>query len=675
MSGDGWLDPGTCGVQLAMFDQLTDIMNRSGPDLEQLAQQLYKALSTAGVDTAPALEIARIARWANEAGPDLKRRHRLAHDLDAQKLAMVACVTEGTFVKFPDRLGDQQGMVSGYQAAELFTKAMAGDRRALADLENYQDLAGNPWFAKALLDKLGPLDLVQLPVKLAHQLRLNQAEGRPGTSAEQTRAALALLGKALAAGTRPLGPGYVGNRFLTDLQAAGQTGFPSRSPQYAGYQGLGAILAATGGTVRYSEAFLRTVGRDMIDYSRQQPTSSWKPIPDVAALTDLGTLLDQPGQAETAPGDYLIGLLTAAGASRLGAQVLLDHTPANAENTNLYYLLHTRREAWAASDRGSALGTAINAAAAGSDEVSGTLFTEIQQVYGADALAHLEYGEGHTLIVDDLGQLNQLSGLRTAMAHVLLAHLDDVTTQLDIAGTSFEADAPERARLLLAVIAATVQDDQAFETLMKAHIGRLRIAMEQRSMTGSDDDVIIYAKEIGRLLALRTELAAAPADATKAENEKIKSWIDDGLGWVTISGYLEKFGISPTTAGYVDGKVSSKIGDLIFEQVGDHSQDRNTESSRVAQEDPFYRLVSQMLVTSTATHLKYDPKTMDGAKFTENGKIVPVPWTDAQLQDFIRWCKVNNVDLVTLRETVRGTMSGAREETIDSFAEVSKRVS
>jgi hypothetical protein len=62
---DGWLDPGTCGVQLGKFEQLTDMMNRSGPELERLAQQLYKALATAGVDTAPAMEIARIAKWAN----------------------------------------------------------------------------------------------------------------------------------------------------------------------------------------------------------------------------------------------------------------------------------------------------------------------------------------------------------------------------------------------------------------------------------------------------------------------------------------------------------------------------------------------------------------------------------------------------------------------------------
>ncbi|MFA1551097.1 Scr1 family TA system antitoxin-like transcriptional regulator [Actinomadura chokoriensis] len=85
----GWLDPDTCGVKLAEFEHMTQQMTQAAPKLAELADTLWQALNAAKVSTAPAMEIKRIAAWADQAASDLRRRNQLAHDLDRQKLAFV----------------------------------------------------------------------------------------------------------------------------------------------------------------------------------------------------------------------------------------------------------------------------------------------------------------------------------------------------------------------------------------------------------------------------------------------------------------------------------------------------------------------------------------------------------------------------------------------------------
>jgi hypothetical protein len=683
MGTNGWLEPGTCGVQLGKFNQLADMMSRSGPELEQLAQQLYRALATAGVDTTPAMEISRIAKWANEVGPDLKRRNQLAHDLDRQKLAMVACVADGMFIKLPDRYSDQQGQVSGYQAADLFKQAMNGDRGALADLLRYQDYATNPWFAKALLEKLGPIDFVKLPVQLARLLRgdINDHSKNLNVNAEDTRAALALLGKALAVGTRPLTNGYTGDQFLKELQTAGRTGFPPGGPNYVGYQGLSAILEATGGTVRYSEAFMRTVGRDMIDHARANEASGWKPTPDVADLTDIGTLLDQPGHADSSTGDYLTGLLTVAGATRESSQALLDHTPPGAKTTNLYYLLHDRREAWGATDRGAALGQTIKAATVGHDDVSDRLFIELYRTLGKDILQFVHYKTDNTLGIpagtigklrtdDDRAKLDQLSGLRSAIGDVLLSRIDDISLTLygdDLAGASDEDD-----RLLTAMIADAVQNDHAFDVLVKGQIGSLKIWLDQQQAKGKDITVGLAsgASFLGLLLAFRKEMMTGRSAGERASNDDLKGLIDMGLGYLDPTMQLEKVGLSPEVAGYLGGRAFDEMSKQLVEQLGNH-QERdggNTAGKVRTDEDAIIKLIKQMLISSTLAHLPYEPSDVASHSFAKDGKILPPEtWTKTQRLDFIKWAKVKGADQIDMSNSTESMIEGLHDKSIQAL--------
>ena len=66
MSKDGWLGPDACGVKLAEFEHMTQQMTQAAPRLRQLADDLWQALNGAGVSTAPAMEIKRIAAWAGK---------------------------------------------------------------------------------------------------------------------------------------------------------------------------------------------------------------------------------------------------------------------------------------------------------------------------------------------------------------------------------------------------------------------------------------------------------------------------------------------------------------------------------------------------------------------------------------------------------------------------------
>jgi hypothetical protein len=690
VGNDGWLDPDTCGVQLGKFEQLTDMMNRSGPELEQLAQQLYKALATAGVDTAPAMEIARIARWANEVGPDLKRRNQLAHDLDKQKLAMVACVADGTFIKLPDRYSDQQGQVNGRNVADLVRRAAAGDVHALDAIDDYMPFANNKFFVQALLQSLGAKDLLRLPVDLANNLRLADPKDLD-RQAKETREALLLLSKVLANGTKPMvGPGTdPGLQFLTALREAarGQYGLKQTTrPAYSGYQGLVLLLREANGTVRFSAQFMEAMGLPLIDVAR----GSDGPTGDLSHEFQLGNaldpLLDAPGAPKAHLGfvetDILTGLLKAAGTSRQASQVLLDYTPPG-QDSNLKFLIHDHRGAWAATDHGAALGDAVKAATIEPDAVSTKLFEELYRTLGPDVLNHVTYKYDNTLGIngghwnhlysdDEKAKLDQLSGLRAAMGQVLVARLPEIMERLnniDISGHLVKGSDQEE-RLLMALLADTVQDDQAFNALIKAQVGHLRVELDHLYKTGEDVTDLIHAdaKALGRLLALRKAMMSARSGSEDATNTDFKDLINDGLGLVDVPGMdrLPK-GVSDV-ANFGKNQLYEKVGDFLVTQMGDHSEANNTDAKRLTDEQAIKNLVKQLLVSSAAFNIKFSPKDLRGMSFARDGKIIPPStWSDAQLERFIEWCRWKGFSPPVLSEALDATIDGVHDKSVQTL--------
>ncbi|MEO3786864.1 hypothetical protein ABGB12_26355 [Actinocorallia sp. B10E7] len=662
---------------MSMFEQLTTAMSRSEDDLERLARRLYTALASAGADTGPALEISRVAQWAREVGPDLRRRHRLAQDLDAQQPRSALSVVDGVFVRLPDGRSDQQAQISGYQAADLFEQATAGDRGALRSLRNYEQFAGDPYFARGLLERLGAVGVLNVPFGLTRTLQAdaNRHGAMLDANTADTRAAMELLGRALADGTRPLSAGYMGDDFLTALTAAGRAGFPPENshPRYFGYQGLGTILGSAPGAVKYSDAFMRVVGRDMLAHERQNDISSWRAVPDAAGIYASGAFNSEGEQ----PGHYLQGLLMAAGASRTGAQILLDYTPAGETSSNLRYLLHDRRRVWAGTDHGAALGHVLRTAASGEDERSRELFDEIVRVLGADQLKLMKYEAGG-LKISDRETFDELSGLRAAMGDLLITQLDHVSTRLYAAEDSghIARGSREQTRLLLAVIADTVTDDAAYTALFKAHVGHLRLWIDDQRSKGREGEIglAMDASALGRLLALRTETMKALKVQEDKVNASLKAKIDFGLGLVDPTAYLSRFKVPPEITGPAGAKVFDEISKYLVQRFGENTEKENTENHRVSDEDRMRDLVNQMLLSSTVSYLEHDSEDVAGWPFERGGEILPPStWDQAQAEAFYRWCKERDVPVPEAGSGVNEAIERAHDRAVRSFAEAGGR--
>ncbi|TDD93723.1 hypothetical protein, partial [Actinomadura rubrisoli] len=325
---DDWPGPDTCGVKLAQFEHMTQQMTQAAPRLEQLADELWQALNGAGVSTAPAMEIKRIAAWAGQAASDLRRRNLLVHDLDRQKLAFTVCRPDGTYLTLPDRYTDQVAYADGRRAAELFRRAASGDASAQSALRGIQPDDITPMFARALIESLGARALVKLPMSLTFRI----VGDRDQRHAADTRATLALLGRALALATDPNGKGYVGGEYLNALRTAGRANFPPLSTPpngTSGYQSLATLIGSSSGT-RFSAHFIDVVGNDMIAYDTGLRKSLGQaPLPDLTGEYGLGNALD-PSTTKPIPGerktDFLAPLFEAAAASgKAASQALLTH--------------------------------------------------------------------------------------------------------------------------------------------------------------------------------------------------------------------------------------------------------------------------------------------------------------------------------------------------------------
>jgi hypothetical protein len=564
MSGDGWLDPGTCGVKLSQFEQMATEMSRSAPRLEQLSHQLWQALNTAGVSTEPAMEIKRIAQWAKEAATDLRRRNSLVREMDRQKLAFSFSTPDGTYFKLPDRYKDQLAYANGKRAVDLLRRAKDGDREALRQISNLAlgPDSRNPYFTKAFLEKLGAADMVEIPIMLAQRLRRDTRDGYDDlqNSARDTRGALMLLSKSLAAGTDPTSRAHMDDDYLRQLRDAGRRMFPpSSQPPYgvSGYQGLSTVLAQTSShSERFSAHFMEVVGRDMVAFDREtHKRLPYVVLPDLTGLNDLGDALD-PGTGEVSPGarktDMLAPLLTAAGESKEASQALLDYTTPGEKNSHLAYLLHDRRALWGQSDHGAALGQAMKAAMSGRDDISERLTFQAGDILAADARKFFEVGDDRKLKTKDKYTLDALSGLRTPMAEILAAHIGKINDiYLSFSGGAKEGSTPmtdtDLDYMLLDVLrdSPNTRDDRAFTTLLDAQIAHARVEIDRAVASGSrqylTNVVVSESPVFGHLLEARNQSVLAEKGRIDAANAQLKTRVSQGIGLIPIKG-SEKVG-------------------------------------------------------------------------------------------------------------------------------------
>ncbi|MFD0685441.1 hypothetical protein [Actinomadura fibrosa] len=702
MTDDGWLGPDTCGVKLAQFEQMAQQMTRAAPALARLADELWQALNGAGVSTAPAMEVKRIAAWAADAAADLRRRDVLVHDLDRQKLAMSVCRPDGTYLKLPDRYTDQVAYAEGRRATDLLRKAATGDAAAQKALRRMRPEDVTPMFAKALLESLGPEELLKLPMSLTMRLAGDANNDRPALAAHaaDTRAILAILGRSLALTTDPARKGYLGDDYLSALRAAGRTTFPPLSvlPKgTAGYQSLATLLGSTG--TRFSAHFIDTVGNDMVAYdSGLRPTLGQVPLPDLAGRYGLGNALD-PSATDIRTGgrrtDFLAPLLLAAAASgKEASQKLLTHRPMGplpqdpqprTSGTNLQYLLHDRRAVWGESDHGTALGKTLEAATTAQDPGSTRLAFAAAQILATDARANFKVKDGKVQVGDKAPldallsgapadaiarphHYDELSGLRPSMAKVLVAHLDQLhdlvrLSRFDERPGSTGLTADDLDYLLLDV----ARNATAYETLLMGQIAHAKIAVDRTVQNHGDlsNTIAGEGQMFGHLLEARHQTLGAEGLRLAEDLARMQSYVGHGIALLPVDfAPITRVPIAGDVFNVALGKLSGKLTTVLAKKLAD-KEDPAIVAPKTDTEG-VERLFNQMIISSLVTHGQYVRTGLDGRAFVdEQNRIKPLAtMSPSEMEKLIRWAnntmKLNNQSdtVMTAIENGATTTSG-----------------
>ncbi|MFP3967878.1 hypothetical protein SMC26_36655 [Actinomadura fulvescens] len=668
-------------MKLAQFERLTQDMTKAGPQLAELADQLWQALNGAGVSTAPAQEIKRIAAWAQEAAADLRRRNTLAHDLDRRQLTFSVCRPDGNFITLPDRYTDQVAYGEGRRLAPFLERAAKGDRKALEALSRYDPNDITPALAKALVETLGAVNLLKLPAAF---------------TINGNRNVLALLGRSLALATNPDRRAYVGDAFLTQLMEAGRTTFPpgSRPPYgYVGYQSLSTLLAAAGDT-RFSPRFINFVGGGMTDYDRT--VRKYLPLPDLH------------GRYTSEKTDFLIPLLNAATASgREGAQALLDyrpmgpHTldaPASMRLSNLEYLLRDRRELWGQTDQGAALGKALQTAASGQDKDSERLAFTAGKHLSTDARKFYVVNNGQLKALDQsrmeyafdldvkgviapVQGIDDLAGLRPHMAAVLAAHI----TKMNDIYQSFRFGAqtgstPMSDLDLDYLLLDVVRDADSFDSLLRAQIAHARVSIDTsiaRRSRHLESVIVAQGWMFGHLMEAHAQALRGEETRLAADFQRIKTYVDMALGiggQKALAGASQRFPVAGEAAGLLVNQVQAALSSQITKYLA--GKPSGTIFAPKTNTEAIEKLLSQMIAASVATHGRYDPADLKGKPFATSGptpRIRPLEsLTTEELEEFLRWASTHS-DVADLRDRFLGSMQNGMTETAGHYRDAEGR--
>ncbi|MFI0447752.1 hypothetical protein [Actinomadura sp. 6N118] len=662
-------------MKLAQFEQMTQDMTKAGPQLAEMADQLWQALNGAGVSTAPAEEIKRIAAWAQQAAADLRRRNTLAHDLDRQKLTFGVCRPDGNFITLPDRYTDQVAYAEGRRLAPLLQRAAKNDPKALEGLRRYDPNDVTPALAKALVETLGAEDLLKLPAAF----RANEN-------------ILALLGRSLALTTNPDRSAYIGDAFLTELTEAGRTTFPpgTKPPYgYAGYQSLSTLMAA--GDTRFSARFIKVVGGDMTEYDRTvRKALLGSPLPDLT------------GRFNATKTDFLIPLLNAAAASgREGAQALLNHapmgpptadTPPRMRLSNLEYLLRDRRDLWGQTDHGAALGKALQTAAAGQDEPSEHLAFAAGKILADDAKKYYVVKEGQLEALDQSGGeylrdldfkgfvapvqgIDNLAGLRPHMAAILAAHITKINDVYQSFRTGRSTGSTPMSDVGMDYLLLDLaRDAESFDTLLRAQIAHARVSIDSAIAQNSrhlDSVIVAEGWMFGHLLEAHNQSLKGEEARLAADFHRLKTYVDMALG---IAGQKALAGVAQRVpvAGEAAGLLVNRIQGALSIQITKYLAEKPSETifAPKSNTEAVEKLFNQMIAASLVTHARYDPKDLKGKSFAATGVEPKVRSLESlsidELEEFLRWASTHS-DLNDLRDRALTSMQTGMRETAGHY--------
>jgi hypothetical protein len=467
------------GVKLPEFDTLVTRHTAAAMQMQELASLLYGELTSAGLDASPAERIRKLAAQVGQEAEDLRRRQHIVREMERHKISFRASIASGSLIAVPDSLPEAQGLLDGTLAAKAAKAAAAGDKNALKQLRAYASRAQDPAFAKAFLSQLGAKGMTEVPAAIAAQLRADAAAGNAGATSTDAREAMRLLATALAKGTNPDDPAYMGDAFLDDLVKHGRSEFKVNGTSYFGYQAQAMIWRASEGKPPFSEKFMQVVGRDAVVFEKEQFEDRWKASKDAIGsaldsrqvpMADLATVLGVtewmiPGTASIGPakepvnqspqrlGSAVIDdLFHAASSDTKAAQALLNHTPAGWKQSVLSYMLTDRLAAFQFHGNTDPFGDALRKATIGKDPASLALTTEALNTLKGHAKNVFAADSNGRLSIADRRLYDQLSFLRGPMGSAMAAHIHEVYGTFETKKEGFPGlDKADMDRLLVLV--------------------------------------------------------------------------------------------------------------------------------------------------------------------------------------------------------------------------------
>ncbi|MBG0816009.1 hypothetical protein [Planomonospora sp. ID82291] len=505
--------PQFTGVRQPEFDTMTGRHAQAAERLERLAQALYGELRGAGLDTSPAVRLRELSRRVATQAEDLRRRQDLIRKMEQQKVGLGMNTPSGTVFTMPDSLDAARGLLDGTVAGRAALDAVDGNSKALAQLEKYASRTGDAEFIKAFLTTLGAGGVTRLPGSLAAQLRDAAHHGDAGRVAQlstQGKKTLSMLGAALAKGTDPKSPAYLGGGFLKNLTKQGRAEHRSGDVKYSGYQAQALIWRAHDGKPPFSEKFMEVVGRDVIAYEKDDRAEEWAagkdllgravggaqvPVFDLAGALGLGTLLrtgpgtaSDPGKkgppllGDTARSSIVDGLFQAAGSNREAAHALLDHTPAGWKESVLDHLLTTRWDAFRYLGEYRSFSDLLTTATTGQDPTSRKLAAELTKLLADEVRPAFTKGDDGNLAFKDPAPFERLAPLRYPLARAIAANIDQLSQLLHSGGTFPPEDSGARHKVsatdMLHALALATSDDAGFEALVRAQTEHMRQKLE-----------------------------------------------------------------------------------------------------------------------------------------------------------------------------------------------------
>ncbi|MER6944940.1 hypothetical protein ABT294_13030 [Nonomuraea sp. NPDC000554] len=712
------------GVKQAEFDTMASKHTEAARRLEELAQTLHTELQSAGLDPSPAARLRQLAGRITTQAEDLRRRQKLVHELQRQKVTFGRSTPAGSFLEMPDGLEAAKGLLDGTLAGRAALNATDGDAKALAELEKYASRTGDAEFVKAFLGTLGAGGVTRLPGSLAARLRDAMNHGDSDRVAQlslQGKAALRMLSTALANGTDPKNPAYMGAGFLKDLVKEGRAEHKAGDTKYSGYQAQALIWPAHDGKTPFSKEFMEVVGRDVIGYEHEQRKDAWAasqdllgrtfagaqiPIFDLAGALGIGTALrpeTQAGRPRAKAGSSVVDdLFHAAKSSREASHALLDHTPAGWKESVLDYLLTTR---WGASrylDDYAPFNDMLVTATTGRDETSRKLAAEMTKIIADEVRGAFGKADSGNLEIKDRDTFDRFASLSYPLGRAIAANVDELSRLLLNHATFDKVTAEDMSYAL----ALATSDDAAFEALVGAQTEHMRAALatvppvglnasnaERLGFTKSDvkaydfdqdgrvdtadikqfltDRTVAEARPFSHIVEIRRQVLIAQGLDDKKADEALKTMVGNAIGLLPVPGARQVGDLATGAFGKLISAQYDKLTGAAYDEIASQVAQQMSENgpgldethrtladNRLAVE----RLGEQMIATAMLNKGLLEDVNIRDQIFTTGSPPAIKPFAEMSPQEYSQFL-----------EWVR--RKGASSDLIDRFNSTFRRTS